>query len=669
MTEKAAKTLRSGLSAGCALVTVAGGVLCGLLLLPEAPYVWGSLFAVCVAGLFVQMVVNLLVSAKYIGKFKEMTMRQIYDYGVELQRETDKDYAAAEKAARRSVRRADALLALDIVMCFLAVLFYGGMHRDTLVFPAIIALLVLCSLYGRAMVFFGAPEKKSLLSEREYPLVYAEVRRAAAAVGYAGKIGVELGSEGIGVRETSRGVVISINAVEVSLLTREELYTVMLHEFAHVVNVDTARGRAFALASGRYAGDEGVIFPWISEWLLRYCIVRVAMHVTLYRAFASRYHEALADRKVKETGNAQTYINATAKTAMYALYELRPFRALRYDCYAGEEAPHNLITLDLETFRAAKEKYGDRWKKTLAVELPARVASHPTLRQRMQAMNADEYDDETVEADEAYLAEQKSLLAFADRRNFEAILPLYKELRQDAYLSRKEQMEKYEKSIEEGEELPLDELVCSMQAYYVIDNEKALAVADRLLELDPDSAYAHFYRGRIFFDELDGRCVAEFRAAMRANPSMCDSCLERIGMFALLSGDEKLLEEYRAQAPENAQTAYDAEKNSVWKKDKPLRPTALPAEVLAGIAGRLGQMDDWMADCVYAADFGEESEPCTIIVVRFPRRMLLSLLARNMNDLSGYLDSRSEQFTLHTCGRAEEKALRAAGIRPFWEKK
>lgn len=414
--------------------------------------------------------------------------------------------------------------------------------------------------------------------------------------------------------------------------------------------------------------DDGVIFAPVDQLFIGYFSVRVGMNIALYELLATRHHEILADEKVRESGNGQTYINATAKTSLFMLYDGHPFRETQYDCYAEEVPPENLTSLDLEVFRSACEKYGKRWRKVLADELPARVASHPTFKQRMQAMGVDSYDTETAETDEKFIAEQKKLLAFADRRNYEELAPQYDRVREQAYLSRKEQMEKYEASVREGRDLPLDELVRSMQAFYIIDNEKALAIADRLLADNPDSAYAHLYRGNIFYDELDARCVEEFRAAMRSNHQMSDYCMDNIGRFALLSGNEALLQEYRSQAPEMSQAADDREKETSWNKKIPLRQSALPAETLESIAQRLRDMgEDCVALRAYAADFGRAERPCTLIAVEFPKRCAASALGENMDTLYEYLESRAEDFTLFLCGKEELRALRSAGIAPFWE--
>ena len=666
MKEKTAKFLRGFVSAVCAVVTALGGWAIGFIFLPEfAAWGWGA--AGCVAVLVYFLIFNRVLMSKEKKRYEDMTARQAYDQSVKKQQEIERDYRAAESAAFRSVFNARVMQVLVIALFFGICLFIGGTRIHWAAIVVVAVALLLCPLYGRSIRFSCGNGRKNLLSEKEYPLLYETARSAAEKVGYRGRIRLELAGS-ISVCEGRNCIYIGLKPAEVALLTREELYTVMLHEFAHVVNVDTVRGKKFGFVKDTLLDDDGVIFASVDQLFIGYVSVRVGLDIAQYELYATRQHEILADEKVRESGNGQTYINATAKTSLFMLYDGRAFRETQYDCYAGETPPENLESLDLEVFRSACEKYGERWRKVLADELPARVASHPTFKQRMQAMGVRSYDTETAETDEKFIAEQKKLLAFADRRFYEELAPQYGQVRERAYLSRKEQMEKYEASVREGKVLPLDELVRSMQAFYIIDNEKALAVADRLLADDPDSAYAHLYRGNIFFDELDARCVEEFRAAMRSNHQLSEYCMDNIGRFALLSGNEELLQEYRSQAPEAVQSADDRDKETAWNKHIPLRGTALPAQTLEDISRRLCEMgEDCVALRAYAADFGREERPCTLIAVEFPKLCSVSALRKNMDTLYEYLDTRTEDFTLFLCGREELRALRAAGVAPFWE--
>ena len=124
----------------------------------------------------------------------------------------------------------------------------------------------------------------------------------------------------------------------------------------------------------------------------------------------------------------------------------------------------------------------------------------------------------------------------------------------------------------------------ALSAYYGVDNGRAMEIADKMLAKDNGYAYAHFYKARIYFDCGDGRCIEHLRAAMAADPDLSQTCINYIGRFALLSGDEKLLNEYRSEGPEQVMEAEKQQKNTAWSKEHPLAACALSPETQAELA-------------------------------------------------------------------------------------
>ena len=654
-------------SAACALAVIVAAILAGMSLLPKFPALWIPLCAACAAGLIVCAAVNIVRTKKFKNQFDKKTAREIYNYGLEMQKSVEEDYKAAEREAHRRIRQGNVWVAFLIVLIFLLYLFLGATRASWSAIAALFGVYLLTGLFEKVFVLSEKTPPRLFVSEQEFPLIFAEVRRAAEAAGCRRRLRLSLVSDGIGVREEGGDICIGLNAVECALLTREELYAVMLHEVAHVVNVDTGRGRIFYRARRRWAESGDSFFSGVASLFLSETALRIIMASESYNVFAMRHHEILADEKVIELGSCRAFIDATAKGTEFYLYNEMPQREMSYDCYESEQPPRDIVSRDLANFYSYREKYGEMWRQIMRQELPARVSTHPTLRQRMEAMGVDEYDVSKEETDENYSAEQKKLLRFADEKAFESLRGNYPFLRENFYLSRKEQMEKYRTAAAEGKRLPLDEQVLCLQAFYGIENDTAMQIADEMLAQDENASFAHFYRARIWFDEMDGRCVEEFRKAMRVNYELCDSCLDAIGQFALRSGDEALLQEYRSSAPELSQDAQDKSAASQWKKGTPLRACALPKETLEEVRTRLGELSEGSVLRAYAADFG--TPDCTVIAVEMKRRAPLQERGRVMENLYAYLESRSENFSLQFYGGRLRFALAQASISPFYEEK
>lgn len=653
----------------CSLAMIAACALIGYFFLPENFSVWASLSVACAAVLLVWLAVNLTVSGIVRKKFENMSVRQAYDYGVKMQRDIERDYIRAERAVRRSLALSYAALAFLVLLTAAASVFVGAMRVAWGIAFLILAWYV---ALGCFIVWFMPehsvlPVSRLLLKEKEFPLFYETARRAARKVGCVHPLSLFYSDNGICVLEEGGTAFIGLAPLECSLLTRGELYAAMLHEFAHVVNVDTRRSRRFARGKRRWDNDENNFIEKTVPMFLSSLVTRFFMNVFMYETVATRHHEMMADETVRACGEGRNFVNGVAKGAMLAFYNELPRREMEFDLFESETAPLDYYTRDLKYFLLYRDRYADIWREILANQLPARVASHPTLRQRMETMGEKSYDADTKESDENYAEEQKKLLACGDGKIAELMNPEYGLWREDAYVARKKLMDEYESARAEGKTLPPDEQVRCIQAFYGVEDETALKIADGLAEKGFDSPYVHLFRGKIFFDRMDGRCVEEFRAALDGNGELCDVCLDAIGKYALYSGDEQLLQWYRSESPELAQKAYDREKESVWTKGTPLRRTALPAETLEEIVGRLREMgEECVAVRAYAADFGN-GRPCTLIAVEFPSGLHGPLRSKTLNGLYGYLETRAEAFNLRVYGKTVSRALSAAGVAPFWD--
>lgn len=550
----------------CSLALIVAAALVGWFLLPENFELWAALSAVCGAVLLVWLAVNLTVSAAVRKKFESMSARQAYEYGVKMQQDIERDYLRAERAAQRGLTLVYVALAVLTLLTVAAALFLGAMRAVWTVAFMILAWYI---AVGCFIVWFipdhsALPVSRLLLDEKEYPVFYETARRAAQKVGCERPLRLFYSDNGICVLEEGGAAYIGLAPVECALLTSGELYAAMLHEFAHVVNIDTRRSLRFARGKMHWDGDgENIIEKTVPLFLSSF-VTRFLMNVFLYEMIATRHHEMRADETVSACGEGRDFINGVAKGSMLALYNELPRPEMEFDLFESEEMPHDYCSRDLQNFLSYRERYADIWREILAKQLPARVATHPTLRQRMEAMGETAYDAFASETDEGFKEEQNRLIACGNSKIAELMEPDYAMWREEVYVTRKTQMDKYAAAQAEGKTLPLDEQVLSIQAFYGVEDETALKIADGLAEKGCDSPYVHLFRGKIYFDRMDGRCVEEFRAAMAGKGDLCEVCLDSIGKFALYSGDERLLEWYRTEAPELVQQAREREEQSNW---------------------------------------------------------------------------------------------------------
>ena len=664
MNFKAKNILLYILAGICAAVTEIAAFVFGAAVLPEAPEAWGAAAGLCAGAAVIWCAVNIALTKQMNAKYDRMNARQAYDFSEQLKQQIESDYAKAEKSVFASLNGTYAVLAALIALLALTTVFVGALRVDWYIVPVLIILYLMAGCFEVVFTpLLSTPtEKKYTASKKDYPLIYAAVTAAAEALNCKRDFCVVLGGESTGVYEEGGTAYIALNPVECALLTRDELYAVLLHEIAHVINIDTSRSRRFERAKMRWMRESDGIFGFAITWFTSAAAIQFMINCTMYELMATRHHEILADEKVKAAGEAQNFINAVAKGAMLGAFYDLPVRELTFDRFESTAAPNDIYTRDAEVFMQYKQRESGRWKEMFARELPARIATHPTLRQRMQAMNISDYDENTTEPNADYRAEQRKFLAFADGIAHDNLVPNYGEVRNNCYVERKRAMERYEEAENSGKTLPPDEMTEALSAYYGVDNDRAMEIADKMLAKDNGYAYAHFYKARIYFDCGDGRCIEHLRAAMVADPDLSQTCINYIGRFALLSGDEKLLNEYRSEGPEQVMEAEEQQKNTAWSKEHPLAACALSHETQAELAERIKTLGGKIMAEAYAADYGKGK---TLIAVKFKKGSDKREQSETMDKIFAYLDARTESFILYMYGGDVAAALTRADLPPL----
>ena len=633
--------------------------LAGYLTASADTLAWNILACIIGGIVIAVMVVNLCMAGAFKKKMNAMDMRAGYEWSKQVQKEIERDYRRAEKAVFRllAVGYVYAVTVLALLLLFLFCI--GRGHNNAAIVSAIAGIFLLSGIIN-ALLMPGdspMPENGLLLDEKKYPLLRETAFRAAKAVGYTGGILLFLSSDGISINQYRGNALVFLNPVEVNLLTREELYTVFLHEFGHIVNIDISRFHRFSKAAATWGDTTNMGF--LGGLFLSAFGQKIMLSIALYDLLASRYHEIRADEVVAKFGDAQTYINATSKADMYLRFQQMPQRELSYDIYENEQPPKDLLTKELETFCAYREKYRDRWLEQMKKELPARVSSHPTFRMRMENAGVAAFDDLTRETDGAYIAEQKAFLAEGDKQLCEVIKENYGEYRKQMYQERKEQMERYDAAKAAGEELSNDELMRSMKAFYGIDDGKVREIAEGMLQKDPDAAFGHYYLGGLLYDADDPACVEHFYAAAKSNRNLAEECMDCVGRFALKTGDAELLERYRSDVADIVQKAIEEGQQTVWNKKTVLRECSLPKEKKDEIVEKIRSLCSDEVTAIYLASFGEGNEQCHMVLLEYAKGVSGEKQYEVYQKTYAYLDCiGQEDFTLYDSHfRRELKAM------------
>ena len=559
----------------------------------NAAYRW--LLGGSAAALVVMAIINGACRRKSNAAMYAKTAQQLHDEELQYKAETDASPADREKSIGKHIAAAAAWEAAVIVLLLLCCFSAGKILSPDgggAVLSTVLIIAAFFLLTGYVLAPFGLSadddgEDMPALTEGEYPHIFALIERAAKRAGIKSGVRAFFSDSGFFVFERRGKVNVCLDVVELSLLTDEETCAVLLHEFAHVRNADTAKRAKYvrlcqclrvpATTEANVFGLSGILFGWFAE--------RAAFESEHADYIDSRRREILADEFVKESGLSQAYVNATAKTAMYALFLEESTPDLSEAFFAGEECPDDACGLRLASFARHLGARKEYWDVVLRRELPARVDSHPTFRMRMELMGETDYDISAREADPEGLAEREKMRRAMGARIKKRTEGFFGQARLD-WQERKKKRDAFLEREKTGEDIPVEELLDYAEKLYGLDNDCLLRVAERLERKDADSASAAYYRGIVLAERGDEACLPLlYRAAGEAD--FADDAMNRAGIFALRTGNQAVLDDYRSRVVPMAQSLMDEAALGRFSSKDELFPCDIPAPLLRPLIGRL----------------------------------------------------------------------------------
>lgn len=641
---------------------------------PLSPFVGIALLAAGGAIVVCALLFNLIYNLSVRRKILHISMREQYE---KMTRKLDEIRSDTE-TAKRKVQRLVALFRLYAAALYLAVFLLAA--------GAVFLLFALCgkgelsyavgsgvSLLATALLGINPvgvllprctdepTAREEILAEREYPLLYETARRAADAVGYRGAFRLVRGyreENGISVREEP-DVSVCLPPVVTHLLTQGELYQIFLHEFAHVVNGDTATAKKFANALNAFSTEHGGFPKFLKSALFSAPFRMIDDRLDEYRTCASLLQEQLADKAVNDFGNAKENIDGEVKSLLLSRFVEFTLRHFDYKILESETPPDDYYERLEAEFRTWCRDNGAREVARLKRALPARAASHPTLSMRMQAAGREEYDLTTEEADENYRAETEKYVVDCSvkRKGWEG----YEDYRKENYLDEKKKIDEYEAETQPDFLMKYK----AMNGYLLADDDKALALAEEILARDPSSPFANYTKGMILYERDGAGAIEALEEAVRSCTQISETAAELYGDACLDTGDEALVTRMRENQAELAQMNVNAllrQYRFGTLTNRSFTATDLEqAEIdaLASAAKRLGK--DTL-DRVLLLRSVKKSGVAHVFVL-FPKNGLryedLTETLEGFNAMAAYLKRKDKAFFCIVTKRASAQALAA----------
>lgn len=576
----------------------------------------------------------------------------------------ESDVAVAWKKLRRNCILARFCWAgyaiLSLVVCF----FSGATGRAGECVLGVVLGIYNLSAYFQQLLFPGmGQELPACVPQEQYPALYALVREAAGDMWKDTPIRIWLDvdlpdGECCAAAGMTDGVIdLHLGILLLNILTEGELRQVLLHEFSHLNQLDCHQAiffnKTMKLLDVSGSSVLGVLPGWACEWVG----ARLAYQGQLFFLVSSREKERRADSQAAQLGDPELQAAALAKLSCHDLwtFEEEPY----YVPFPTPEPPQHSCSSRVEAFRQALPKRGADWKTILENEIPARVASHPTFRQRWEALGCCDYTLTVPEEDSPLRRECRELLEEVDKSISELPAENYAKQWQEHYEKPLALVTEWEKTMEL---LPPEEMRPVMLAYLDLGQPgKMEALCDRLLEGSESpfsAAFANFWKGKLLLYRYDKAGLAYIYNAIEANTNYIQPGLDAIGTYCTRMGLAQELAEYRSRAPQLLQQVRDRQTGGLTRSK--LAPETLPEGWLEKIRTVAVEAARGHLEKLYLVKelAGEDYRP-SAFVLRFPENCEDEIIQDTYDRVFALLDDWPVdwEFTLYVFEPPMEKPL------------
>lgn len=573
---------------------------CGILFAPLGLSGTGWLIALGVMALLpiFLYVANLICGRAYMNRLERAKVAEMQSFLLS-HRERAEQTAKEKGRTLRTLRRLTAMYTLLIWLCAASAAALSSILGAKASFLVPIAflycLLLFYTVYSRIrrekpMTF---DEYTLYLEPDAYPALYAVARRAADAEGCREQIAMILSLDCNAriIRDKGR-YVLQLGIVLLHVLSEDELYHVLLHEFHHVSDAKRDRMREARYDTHIHTMEERY-FPTV--YFLNHLFLMLdflySFHHMLYSYATSIIDELEADRAMMR-GEADVAVSALLKLQYDNMYFWESATKNEKTDYFDPEPSGNYLGERIERFKRAIAERSADWNAMVALEILPNNATHPTLRMRMEALGVTELKTLDAARSEPYDQELAAALAYAEELVLKERKRTYEKDRKELYVDPVTRVNEWWE-----QDMPLSaeryaDVISDLKLIGL--HEEAEKLCDRAIaELgENESVHAYFMKGCALLYRYDPEGMRYLYHAIEKNKNYLEEGLTVMGTFCCYTGRERELQEYRAFAAKQTQKDKDEDSraNFLSKHDR-LSAEHLPDGMLEDILGYIRSVD------------------------------------------------------------------------------
>lgn len=597
---------------------------------------------------------NILLKKKYIAKWNAMNVSELQQYFLSHREDAIKTSALKMKILKRLQLISDIYAGL-FCLCAIAIAVCAGALFDTdvsvpLCFYAGILFLTSISRirFKPGKSFFQ--EDETYVDADEYPELYRIAKEAQKAVNCSGPVKISLQPDcNAGIAKIGDTYSVLLGAILLGIFSHEELYTILLHEFSHMLSSNSNSNKQAFYYNWICSGGNPHFLSGLTSTFFCYLDTVYSFQYNLYLYSVSVIAEENADRAMAEYCDKRIAASALLKLKYFELFEWEDEASDSESLFASEQPTRDIIQQKLSRFLEKMSARSDEWNKLAKVEIISRIASHPTLKMRLEALGVDDYRVlETANSIE-YTNDVNKAIKHVEEMIWKSRQVSYSEDRINLYLKPKEVVDNWESSGKPINATDYSDIISSLRLLGRMSEAKNLC--DRAIAELPESAtyYARYIKGLFLIHDFDPSGLRFIYEAIEYNSNYIDEGLEQVGQFCCLAGLQTELDEYRRKSVELAQKQKDVYSQiSVLKKSDNLSAEHLPPDLQDGILSYIGSIDGGFIRNVYIVRKTIREDFFTsALVIRFDDDADEDAKANFFHKLYWYLDTCGDwQFSL-----------------------
>ena len=388
-------------------------------------------------------------------------------------------------------------------------------------------------MFAKTISTFIFPNQRFIVTKENNPNTIELIENAAKSVNINKEIICFLNSNSnIAFYESEDYIFISLGIFIAQLLTNEELYAALVHEF--IKTTDNHSRKIYKLFESIDKWDLNQNKFSLHKWFILPQIKRISKETPIFSDLSMYHFESYADKTLHNYCNPQDYMNCLAKCVINNIY-MEDNQEEFLEVFNNDSLPlnhYNYIRLSIIDFY---NQNIDLINHIILNEIPDEVHASPSFKERLNIFNCNNYQvsfDNQID-DVIYLINQISDMTYNH----------YNQI----FIQKKSQYEYFKKLANELEEKDLstfDNYTLNNLSYYhikILKFENALRDNKLIIENNPLNSLAYYEIGNVLLMQYNNEGIYYIEKAIELNYNFY---FEGYGIIKAYSKKMGLIEEY-----------------------------------------------------------------------------------------------------------------------------